>query len=198
MHGRIGPTEVLQDFPVFPPARSTMPQPACRKRRRRWADTATPAVRPARSGASGEQKLVAAVQDQLAKRGYVPGNATGHLDFVTRAAIMAFEHDKGLELTAVPTGDLLAALRSSVPTPAAGGGPDAASAEAQEVVRAVQRSLSLLNYRPGTVDGVMGKATSAAIRAFERDQKLPESGRISGLLVTRLARIGVMDRVAAR
>lgn len=148
------------------------------------------------SGEQGEAGLVADIQSELAKRGYVPGNTTGNLDRITRAAIMAFEHDNGRAVTARPSTGLRDTLRggrsgnvssASDPTP-----------EAAEIVRTVQRSLSLLNYRPGAVDGVMGQATSAAIRAFERNRKLPESGRISGLLVAEFIRLGVVEQVAVR
>ncbi|MCC0010282.1 MAG: peptidoglycan-binding protein [Hyphomicrobiaceae bacterium] len=153
-------------------------------------------TQPGKTSAQSEAELVADIQTELAKRGYVLGNTAGKLDSVTRAAIMAFEHDRGLMVTARPSVGLRDALR---------GGPvenasttSAPTAESAEIVRTVQRSLSLLNYRPGAVDGVMGQATSAAIRAFERDHKIPESGRISGLLVAEFTRLGVFENVAAR
>lgn len=143
------------------------------------------------SGARADDGLVASVQRELSNRGYVCGNMSGALDTVTRAAIMAFEHDRGLDLTGQPSSELLAELRSSVPLAVRSGtGPRTTGPEAEAVIRAVQQSLSLLSYRPGAADGVMGQATAGAIRAFERDQGLPETGRVSGLLLTRLAQVG--------
>lgn len=142
--------------------------------------------------------LVAQVQIELAKRGYVPGNSNGTIDMVTRAAIMAFEYDRGRDLTAEPSAAVLAELKSDVPTGAATSGVRKTSAEAEGVIKAVQQSLARLTYRPGTADGVMGQATAAAIRTFERDQRLPETGRVSGLLLTRLALVGADGRVAQR
>ena len=132
--------------------------------------------------------LVQTVQLELAKRGYLPGNTTGRLDMVTRAAIVAFEHDRGLDLSAEPSIEVLAELKSDVPlTPRSTSGARRSSPEAENVIRDVQQSLAHLNYRPGAADGVMGQATAAAIRTFERDRQLPETGRVSGLLVMQLA-----------
>ncbi|MGD9669983.1 MAG: peptidoglycan-binding protein [Hyphomicrobiaceae bacterium] len=141
--------------------------------------------------------LIQAVQMALAKRGYVPGNTTGRLDMVTRAAIIAFEHDRGLDLTAEPSLELMAELKSDVPlAPSASVAPRKSSAEAVDVIRVVQQSLARLNYRPGAADGVMGQATAAAIRAFERDRLLPDTGRVSGLLLTQLAQETGQGRLA--
>lgn len=151
------------------------------------------------SSAKRESELLMSVQRELSKRGYVPGNINGSLDTVTRAAIIAFEYDRGLDLTAAPSTELIAELHSNVPLAVRSGtaarktGP-----EAEAVIRAVQQSLALINYRPGAADGVMGQATAAAIRAFERDQQLPETGRVSGLLVTRLVQVSGNGRLASR
>lgn len=132
--------------------------------------------------------VVQSVQMELVRRGYVTGNRTGTLDMVTRAAILAFEHDRGLDLIAEPSIEVLAELKSDVPlVPRPAGGARKSGPEAESVIRAVQQSLARLNYRPGAADGVMGQATAGAIRAFERDRQLPETGRVSGLLVMQLA-----------
>ncbi len=44
-------------------------------------------------------------------------------------------------------------------------------------VNRVQSGLSRLGYDPGPVDGVMGSKTDAAIRNYQRDQKLLVDGR---------------------
>lgn len=166
---------------------------------RQQAARTTPEIPPSVAPAAEGPALVTSVQNELNKRGYVPGNTNGTLDMVTRAAIMAFEHDRGLDLTAEPTAELLAELRSDVPVGTnAGNGQRKTSTEAEGVIRVVQQSLARLNYRPGTADGIMGQATAAAIRTFERDQRMPETGRVSGLLMTRLAQVGADGRVAQR
>jgi len=145
-----------------------------------------------------ESTLVRDIQSALVARGYSPGDPSGRLGLVTRAAIMAFEHDQGLTLTGEPTSALLQRLTSGelalVPTQASGPpGP-----EAESLIRTVQQSLERLGYRPGPADGVVGAGTMAALRAFERDQGLPETGRISGLMLVRLAGLAGRGRIAAR
>jgi carboxyl-terminal processing protease len=45
-------------------------------------------------------------------------------------------------------------------------------------VKAVQKALQDKGMDPGPVDGIMGPKTSAALKAFQKDQKLTESGRL--------------------
>ena len=52
------------------------------------------------------------------------------------------------------------------------GGADA------EQVKSVQKALQGKGMDPGPVDGVIGPKTMAALKAFQKDQKLPESGRL--------------------
>lgn len=47
-------------------------------------------------------------------------------------------------------------------------------------VKAVQIALSSLGYDVGTPDGVFGSGTDQAVRAFQRDQGLPENGIVAG------------------
>jgi peptidoglycan hydrolase-like protein with peptidoglycan-binding domain len=46
------------------------------------------------------------------------------------------------------------------------------------VIREVQTDLRALGFRPGPIDGIAGKATSEAVKAFQRVAGLPEDGRI--------------------
>src|SRR2546430_164376 len=43
-------------------------------------------------------------------------------------------------------------------------------------VTALQKRLTALGYAPGPIDGAYGAATAAAIRAFQRDNKLEVDG----------------------
>jgi peptidoglycan hydrolase-like protein with peptidoglycan-binding domain len=112
---------------------------------------------------------------------------------------MGFEHDHGLPLTGTPSENLLKQIvlgTQSVRAPDNRGGA-LASEEAERIIRDVQRTLSRLGYKPGAVDGRLSPATARAIREFEVDQALPESGRISGPLVARLARLSGRGQVSA-
>ena len=64
------------------------------------------------------------------------------------------------------------------------------------MIRSVQRSLAKLRYKPGPANGRLTPETARAIRAFEGDQALPETGRVSGPLISRLARLSGDGRVA--
>ena len=149
--------------------------------------------------ASDGPEVVRAVQRELQIRGYETGTPDGMPGLVTRAAIMAFESDHGLQLTGEPSDGLLQRILL-------GTGPDAKRAsagnaghptpEAEQVIRTVQQSLTSLGYTPGVVDGRLGDQTLRTIRDFERDQGLTETGRISGQLVARLARLAGQGRIA--
>jgi len=47
-----------------------------------------------------------------------------------------------------------------------------------EQVKSVQKALQEKGMDPGPIDGVMGPKTMAALKAFQKDQKLTESGRL--------------------
>ncbi len=51
-------------------------------------------------------------------------------------------------------------------------------AGSSEQVKAVQKALQDKGMDPGPIDGVMGPKTMAALKAFQKDQKLTESGRL--------------------
>lgn len=135
--------------------------------------------------------VVRGVQRELNARGYEAGSPDGVAGLVTRAAIMAYEHDYGLAITARPNEALLSriVLGSSAP-PATVVAQDARlTADAESVVKVVKQMLGDLGYQAGKVDGNITPQLRRAVRQFEIDQKLPESARISGPLVSRLARL---------
>jgi peptidoglycan hydrolase-like protein with peptidoglycan-binding domain len=55
-----------------------------------------------------------------------------------------------------------------------------------EVVHRAQILLAALGYDPGVVDGVDGAATAAAVRAFQYDEGLTETGTIDDALIAEL------------
>ncbi len=59
-----------------------------------------------------------------------------------------------------------------------------------KVVRRVQRSLLRLGYRPGAVDGVMGRRTSSAIRRYQDEHGLLITGRASTALLSHMMKNG--------
>lgn len=51
------------------------------------------------------------------------------------------------------------------------------------MIRMIQSLLTQLGYKPGPIDGIMGKKTKAAITAFQKDMNVPEDGKPSMDLV---------------
>lgn len=155
------------------------------------------------SAARADAQVTRAVQSALAARGYYQGEANGVAGIVTRAAIMEFEQLNGLPLSAEPSAELVkvlasaasrdVAIRASVPRM----NGISVGAEAEVVIKTIQRSLDRLGYAPGIADGKFGDATAAAIRAFEQDSATEVTGRISAALVMRLADRTSAGRVAA-
>jgi peptidoglycan hydrolase-like protein with peptidoglycan-binding domain len=137
-----------------------------------------------------------AIQRELTVRGYETGAVDGIAGTITRAAILGFEYDHGMVLTGRSNQDLLKRILLSGNTRAKPIGSKGQSAEASDVILSVQTSLAKLGYRSGRLDGQLTPDTMHAIRAFEVDQGLPESGRISGPLVARLGRLASNGRIA--
>jgi peptidoglycan hydrolase-like protein with peptidoglycan-binding domain len=144
-----------------------------------------------------EAQVTRAVQRELQARGYDTGALDGRAGVVTRAAIMGFEYDHGLPLTGKPGEDLLKSiLLGAEQRPVKATRARIGSTEAELLIKSVQKSLTERGYKPGAASGQLTPATMSAIREFEVDQSLPETGRISGPLVVRLARASAP--VAAR
>jgi peptidoglycan hydrolase-like protein with peptidoglycan-binding domain len=155
---------------------------------------------PTADATTNAAEIVRGIQRELDARGYEAGQPDGVAGLVTRAAIMAYEHDYGLGLTATPSQELLSriVLGSSAPPAQRGAADKIAAGEAESVALMVEQQLAALGYTPGKADGKLDEHTSRAIREFEIDQKLAESGRISGPLVSRLLRLqGSAGKVAA-
>lgn len=167
-------------------------------------------ARPAREGGGmgaietveipeGGIDVTRAVQRELKIRGYETGAADGVASHVTHAAIMGFEFDQGLPLTGRPSQELLKYILLGGGTARKSAQPSAVStAEAENAIRSVQTSLARLGYKPGRINGKLTPDTARAIREFEVDQSLPESGRVSGPLVARLDRLAGDGRIASR
>lgn len=154
------------------------------------------AAKTAEHSAAGAE-VVRAIQRELQARGYETGTADGMPGLVTRAAIMAYESDHTLPLSGVPSDALLQAiLLGTRPDGKKSASKNAPGPEAEQVIRTVQQSLTTLGYHPGTIDGRLGEQTVRTIAEFEGDQNLPVTGRVSGQLVARLARLAGQGRLA--
>lgn len=144
--------------------------------------------------------IVRGIQSGLGQKGYEPGTPDGVVGLVTRAAIMAYEHDSGLPLTGEPSEPLLRHINgipSSLGTTANRHRP-ARAPSAEHVIRSVQQSLSQLGYFAAKIDGRGNEETTRAIREYEMDSGLVPTGRVSAPLLVKLARSIGAPRQAAR
>ena len=158
------------------------------------ADTALPRVRPADLVAEPPQaarprgQIIGDIQRELSRRGFYDGASDGVYGPRTDVAIRDFEQASGLRPSAEPGEALLQSiLRSPVKSkPAAAAArksdPIANLLAADPRVMAVQRALSSYGYGQIKASGVYDPETKAAIESFERERKLPITGRVSDRL----------------
>ena len=148
----------------------------------------TGAVKPL-AELSDSSDLTRAIQRELKAKGYETGAVDGVAGLVTRGAIMAYESDANLPLTGEPRHALLQhiVLGSADIPPADRGRPTPPGPEAEAVIRAVQRAFRQLGYMTTVPNGRLNDETRRAIRKFETERNLRETGRISGELLARLA-----------
>ncbi len=147
--------------------------------------------------------LITEIQRELIKRGLFEGAADGVLGPKTDAAIRDFETLANMKVTGEPSEELLHALQRPAKTdshksdslkgrndligdllsaPAPGGG------SGQRIV-AVQRALNDFGYGPVKATGSIGPETTAAIRKFESERKMPVTGQVSVRLIRELAAV---------
>jgi len=136
-----------------------------------------------------DHTVVSGIQRELSNLGYEPGPVDGIAGIKTRAAIMAFEHDERMALSAEPSDMLLKRLVFGAPGRTQKAAPIApVSEQARQIIVGVQESLIRLGYGLNKSSGRLDEATQQAIRAFERENELAPSGRVSGRLILRLTR----------
>jgi peptidoglycan hydrolase-like protein with peptidoglycan-binding domain len=137
---------------------------------------------------SDNAKLVTAIQRELAAHGYDPGKVNGNAGIVTRSAILAYQFDQHLVLTADPSPELLRQIVMGL----SGSPEDAqepASGKASRIIGGAQRLLVRLGYKPGPIDGQLNDVTRKALRRFEGDSGFVPKGRVSGEVIAELARL---------
>ena len=135
-------------------------------------------------------ETVRGIQQQLLSQGYDPGPVDGVNGFLTRAAIMAYQHDKGLPVTGEVSERLLKQIVfGESKSQAVTSDKQAVPKETVTLIKTVQKILAKMGYDPGPVDGIMGASTRRAIQNFEQEQKMSAKGRISGRLLKALVRV---------
>ena len=137
---------------------------------------------------------IAEAQEGLKTLDYYWGEVTGHAGSKTVAAIRAFQKDAGLPESGEADSGTLKAIRSALRKQAAAS-ESKEKAEAKpastpkpsssgtlridstgSAVRTLQKNLTTLGYYYGDVTGHYGEKTAVAVRKFQRDNKLSETG----------------------
>lgn len=124
--------------------------------------------------------FVRAIQEELTDHGYAPGMADGVMGSRTRTAIRAYQSDAGLPVDGVATKALLDHLNFVVPR------VTAVAPAPQSLIANVQVELSLRGYYRDEIDGLSGRMTHDAVRAFQADAGLPVTGVLDDRLLAEL------------
>lgn len=141
---------------------------------------------------SQHRVVVAAIQQQLSNLGTYGGEVDGLDGPQTQDAIRAYQRDHDLLVDGKATSDLLDRIRLNRRIAEL-----AEPSVSDPRVHLVQTGLSELGYSPGPVDGLLGDQTRDAIRQFERDRRLPQSGEISVRLIDELRKITGLSVLSA-
>ena len=133
---------------------------------------------------------VKAMQARLIELGYLSGSADGDFGASTKAALIAFQKNAGLTADGIAGATTIKALNSSsAPKASASASATAAptsSATATyttlkqgsngEAVKKLQKRLIELGYLTGSADGDYGRATTDAVKAFQKQAGLTADG----------------------
>lgn len=129
--------------------------------------------------------LALEMQRELAELGLYDGPLDGQNSPRLRQAIEAYEDESGLDVTGQPTARLLERVRLTRHIRDASRPNQTAGVD----VRTIQEGLARLGYSPGPGDGQLGPQTREAIRRFERDRNLLETGTITEVLAQEVTRV---------
>lgn len=145
--------------------------------------------------------VVEAVQRQLLAAGYYKGLVDGVAGQRTRQAIETYQKATGLAVDGTPSAELADHIRFTREVAEASlftgsTAPDTHPEERARVRRA-QTGLAELAYEPGPIDGELTLQTRDAIKRFERDRGLPETGEISAALLSELEKMSGQSEIAA-
>lgn len=127
---------------------------------------------------------VSEAQRMLAAAGHDPGPIDGKFGLRTAAAVRSFQSVAGL----TATGSVDSATWTALV--AAGEGSETVvlrRGDRGEAVRDLQTRLAYVGISPGTIDGVFGSRTEAAVARFQKTFRLPGEGVVHEGTLTRLA-----------
>jgi peptidoglycan hydrolase-like protein with peptidoglycan-binding domain len=121
-----------------------------------------------------DRDLVLQAQRQLKVLGFNPGTVDGNLGAQTEAALREYQRAYRLP----QTGLLDEATQRSLLPERFQAAPAPTNLSNQEVVMQAQRQLKALGLNPGDIDGNLGAQTEAALREYQRQYRLPQTGTL--------------------
>ena len=134
---------------------------------------------------------IVGIQEELRQHGYRPGPTDGVLGARTRGAIRAYERDAKLPVTGLASKEILDHMKFVQPKVKARPGR-----AKSPLVLDIQKRLAGRGYYDGALDGLSGPQTKTAAMRFQRDAKLPVTGKVNLLLVDDLKRVEPTIRAA--
>lgn len=147
-----------------------------------------------------ESDAVMALQQKLKALGYDPNGVDGRFGAGTQKAVIRFQKSVGLKADGIAGSQTLAALETKYAALSSGSGSGSGSIAGGEAVALGSRTLrkgytgsdvtqlqiylSNLGYYSGSLDGVYGTGTIAAVKAFQKKNNLEDDGLAGGNTVS--------------
>jgi peptidoglycan hydrolase-like protein with peptidoglycan-binding domain len=113
-------------------------------------------------------------QKALNDRGFRTGGVDGHMGPQTEAALVNFQRAEKLPPTGKLDRQTIAALGLNKSEPAAKG---ESGDYPPSTIRKVQETLSARGYKAGPANGILGDQTRAALRQFQKSERIAVTGR---------------------
>ncbi|MBN1207817.1 MAG: peptidoglycan-binding protein [Myxococcaceae bacterium] len=136
-----------------------------------WSPTATECFSSLKQGACGPE--VEYLQRQLQAAGFEPGKVDGVFGAKTKAAVMAFQRARGLEVDGIAGPRTWAALDTRR---GSGLRPVLKRGVCEPAVVVLQKVLETHGFDPGSKDGLFCPKTERAVLAFQRAKGLEADG----------------------
>lgn len=127
-----------------------------------------------REGASGP--AVKKLQMSLLAAGFNPGKIDGVFGPQTKKAVLSFQKSKNLAQDGIVGRNTWAALGVNCNTPPVHHCPVLAEGSSGPAVGNLQRLLKTNGFNPGTIDGIFGPQTKAAVLSFQKSRNLVPDG----------------------
>jgi peptidoglycan hydrolase-like protein with peptidoglycan-binding domain len=136
-----------------------------------WLSTSTESFPALKQGLCGPE--VEYLQRQLQAAGFFEGTVDGVFDAKTKAAVMAFQRARGLEVNGIAGPRTWAALDTRRGT---GLRPILKRGDCEAAVLVLQKVLACHGFECGSVDGLFSPETERAVMAFQRAKGLEADG----------------------